>query len=140
MKSIYPYLYFNGNAEEAFNFYRSVFGGEFTSMMRYREMPDSDRVAESEKDKIMHTALPVGNSSLMASDFPESVGQASYGNGIRLMISPESEEEARRLFDQLSSDGIVEMPLDKMFWGDLNGSLTDKFGVRWMIDYSFEQR
>jgi PhnB protein len=140
MKTIYPYLYFSGNAEEAFNFYRSVFGGEFATMMRYREMPNPEQVPENERDKIMHIALPVGNSSLMASDLLESFGLASIGNGIRLMLSPENEEEARRIFDQLSSGGKVEMPLEKQFWGDLNGSVMDKFGVGWMINYTPEHR
>jgi PhnB protein len=139
MKTIYPYLYFSGNAEEAFTFYASVFGGQ-ASMMRYRELPDPSNLPENERDKIMHVALPVGNSSLMASDLLESFGPASIGNGIRLMLSPESEEEAYRVFEQLSSGGTVDMPLEKQFWGDYNGSVTDKFGVGWMINYTPEQR
>jgi PhnB protein len=136
MKTIHPYLYFNGVAEEALTFYRSVFGGEFLTMMRYREMPNPERVPESEQDWIMHAALPVGNVNLLASDFPQSMGRANFGNGVCLMIIPDSEEEARRLFDALSVGGTVDMPLEKQFWGDLYGMLTDKYGVQWMIDYA----
>jgi PhnB protein len=140
MKTIHPYLYFNGNAEEAFTFYRSVFGGEFLTMMRYREMPNPAGMPESEQDRIMHAALPVGQVNIMASDFPSSMGRASFGNGVRLMIVPDSEEEAHRVFEALSAGGTVDMPLEKQFWGDLNGMVTDKFGVGWMINYTPEKR
>lgn len=141
MKTIYPYLNLNGTTEEAFNFYKSVFGGEFSSMMRYGEMPDAEKVPEKERNRIMHMSLPLGNSSLMGSDILESMGQkVTMGNGIYLMISPESEAEAHRLFKGLSAGGKVEMALEKMFWGDLYGTFTDKFGVQWMIDYSYEKQ
>lgn len=141
MKNVTPYLNLNGTTEEAFNFYKSVFGGEFSSIMRYKEMPNADNVPESARDKIMHIALPLGKSMLMGSDALESMGQrVSYGNSVYIMISPDSEAEAHRLFNELSVGGKVEMALEKMFWGDLYGSFTDKFGVQWMIDYTYEQQ
>ena len=141
MKTIYPYLNLNGTSEEALKFYKSVFGGEFSSMMRYKEMPGADKIPENERNRIMHGSLPLGNSSLMASDILESMDQkVTVGNGIYLMIVPDSEEEAYRLFKGLSAGGKVEMALEKMFWGDLYGTLTDKFGVMWMIDCSYEKQ
>ncbi len=140
MKTVYPYLNLNGTTEEAFNFYKSVFGGEFSSIMRYKEMPGVNRVPENERNRIMHAALPLGDSMLMASDILESMGQkVNLGNGFYIMISPESEAEARRLFNELSAGGKVEMALEKMFWGDLYGTFTDKFGVQWMIDYTYQK-
>jgi PhnB protein len=141
MKTIYPYLNLNGTTERAFNFYKSVFGGEFSSVMKYKEMPGVERYPVEERDRIMHIALPLGNSNLMGSDILESMGQkVNIGNHIYLMISPDSEAEAHRIFKDLSAGGKVEMELQKMFWGDLYGTLTDKFGVMWMIDYAYEKQ
>ena len=133
---INPSLNLNGTAEEAFKFYRSVFGGEFSSFMRYKEMPGAEKFSEEEKERMAHIALPIGSIVLMGGDALESVGQkVSLGNSVYIMITPDSEAEANRLFNELSAGGRVEMALEKMFWGDLFGSFVDKFGIWWMIDY-----
>ncbi|MBI0583798.1 MAG: VOC family protein [Methanomassiliicoccus sp.] len=142
MRSVNPYLNFNGTTEEAFAFYRSIFGGEYSGIMRYKEMPDAERIPEGEREKIAHISLPIGKFNLMGSDVLGSMGQkVEQGNGMYIMLVPDSEEEAHRLFDQLSyGGGMVEMELQKMFWGDLYGSLVDKFGVRWMIDHDYKRQ
>ncbi|MBI0581489.1 MAG: VOC family protein, partial [Methanomassiliicoccales archaeon] len=118
MRSINPYLNFNGTTEEAFNFYRSVFGGEFSTKMRYRDMPDGDKLPESEQDRILHMALPLKSGTLYGSDTLESRGpKITNGNSVYIMISPESEDEARKMYDALSAGGEIEMALDKTFWG-----------------------
>ena len=140
MATINPYLNFNGNTEEAFNFYKSVFGGEFAVVMRFGDAPGCEGipVAESDKGKIMHIALPIGNGDLlMATDALESMGQSlTRGNNFSISISAESREEADKLFGGLSDDGKVEMPLADAFWGDYFGMLQDKFGIRWMVSYN----
>ncbi|MBN1129803.1 MAG: VOC family protein [Chitinispirillaceae bacterium] len=133
-----PYLNFDGNTEDAFHFYQSVFGGEFSSVQRFKDMPASDRpIPEKEAGRIMHIALPIGNGTiLMGSDISESMGQTLVeGNNVYLSLHPDTLEEAQRLFKELSSDGNVEMPLEKMFWGDWFASFADKFGIRWMVNY-----
>jgi PhnB protein len=139
MATINPYLSFNGNSEEAFNLYKSVFGGEFATVMRYGEAPACDGmpVAETDKDKIMHIALPIGNGNvLMASDISETMGQTlTEGNNFSISLSADSKEDADKLFGGLSEDGKVEMPLADAFWGSYFGMLQDKFGVRWMVSY-----
>lgn len=135
-----PYLNFDGQAEEAFNFYKSVFGGEFSSKMKMTEAPDSDSLSSQEKERMMHISLPIGNDIiLMASDIIPSMGhKLNKGNNMYFSLHPESREEADRLFHALSKGGDVEMPIEDQFWGDYYGSFTDKFGVRWMINYSPE--
>jgi PhnB protein len=139
MAQINPYLNFNGNTEEAFNFYKSVFGGEFATVMRFGEGPGCDQmpIAESDKDKIMHIALPIGNDNvLMATDALESMGQKlTEGNNYSISISADSKDEADKLFNGLADGGKVEMPLADAFWGAYFGMLQDKFGVRWMVNY-----
>lgn len=109
--------------------------------MKYKDMPGANKFPENEREMIMHIALPLGNSSLMGSDILELMGQkVNIGNHINLMIAPESEAEAHRLFKELSAGGKVEMALEMMFWGDLYGTFTDKFGVMWMIDYANEKQ
>jgi PhnB protein len=139
MARINPYINFNGNTQEAFNFYKSVFGGEFAAVMRFGESPGCDQmpIAESDKDKIMHIALPIGGDNvLMATDALESMGQTlSEGNNFSISISAESRDEADALFNGLAEDGKVEMPLADAFWGAYFGMLQDKFGIRWMINY-----
>lgn len=140
MRSIDPYLNLNGTTEEAFKFYRSVFGGEFLSLTRYKEIPDADKFSEEEGEMIAHIALSMGKNVLMGSDSLASMGKkADLGNSVYMMINAESEEEARGLFEGLSAGGKVEMPLEKTFWGDLYGTFVDKFGIWWMIDYPYEQ-
>lgn len=137
MAAINPYLNFNGNCEEAFNFYKSVFGGEFLTLMRYKDMPSEGNLSASEGEKIMHTALPIGQGTfLMGGDVLEAMGKATIGTNVNIAISPDSEEEARRLFDGLAAGGQVTMPLDQAPWGDLFGMLTDKFEIQWMVNYS----
>lgn len=137
MAAINPYLNFNGNTEEAFNFYKSVFGGDFLALMRFKDNAECAQMAESDKDRIMHIALPLGNGNvLMGTDALESMGQKlTFGTNFYICLSPESKEEAERLFNGLSSGGKIEMPLQDMFWGAYYGSFADKFGVQWMVNY-----
>lgn len=134
MSQFNPYLNFPGNTEEAFNFYKSVFGGEFQAVMRFGEMEGCDEMAEAEKSKIAHIALPVGEGNmLMGTDSLESFGQKlNFGNNYYICISPDSREEADRIFGSLSDGGKVEMPMTDMSWGYF-GSFADKFGAQWMI-------
>jgi PhnB protein len=139
MVSVNPYLNFNGNAEEAFNFYRTVFGGNFTALQRFRDTPDGGKLSAEEQEKIMHISLPIGrNVVLMATDALESMGQRLVvGNNFHLSIDAESKDQAYRLFYELSAGGEVEMPLQTMFWGAFFGMFRDKYGIRWMV--SFDQ-
>jgi len=139
MATLNPYLNFNGNTEEAFNFYKSVFGGEFITLQRFKDTPEADRVAPADKDKIMHVSLPIGKGNiLMATDAVESMGhKLTVGNNFSLSISAESEKEADKIFNGLSAGGKVDVPMSKMFWGAYFGMLTDKFGIQWMINYDF---
>ena len=142
MATINPYLNFQGNTEEAFNFYKSVFGGEFAGIQRFKETPFGDQMSESDKEKIMHIALPIGsNSLLMATDMLESMGQTvSAGNNVSLCIDADSEEDAHRLFKGLSEGGQVSVPLKKEFWGALFGMFNDKFGIQWMVNYDYNKQ
>ena len=137
MTTINPYLSFQGNAEEAFKLYKSVFGGEFSSVMRFKDTPQADKVSAAERDKIMHIALPIGKGvTLMASDTLESMGQKlSVGNNFYLSITVDSRQEADRVFNGLSKGGKIEMPMQKTFWGDYFGMFADKFGVQWMVSF-----
>lgn len=141
MAQINPYLNFNGNTEEVFNFYKSVFGGEFAMLMRFEEMPGCDEtpIADADKNKIMHIALPIGkNNVIMGTDALESMGQnVSFGNNISISIAAESKEEAEQLFIGLSEDGNITMPLQDTFWGAYFGIADDKFGVKWMVNYDY---
>lgn len=137
---INPYLNFDGNAEEAFRFYQSVFGGELF-VQKMGEAPGSENLSAEEKGRAMHVALPVGNGQfLMASDCVPSAGHVLHmGNNNYISVAPGSREEADRLFNGLSAGGQVEMPMADMFWGDYFGSFKDKFGVYWMINYAAKQ-
>lgn len=139
MPKAHVYLNFAGNAEEAFTFYKSVFGGEFSSLVRFKDMPmEGVSIPKEDEDKLMHIALPIGeNEMLMATDALDSLGQELVqGNNVYISIHPESKEEADRIFSALSVDGNTEMPISDQVWGDYFGSFTDKFGVRWMVNYS----
>lgn len=134
------YLDFAGNAEEAFNFYKSVFGGEFSSVVRFKDMPmEGVSIPKEDENKILHMSLPVGRDDvLMASDVLESLGQTlTPGNNISIAIQSDSKEDADRVFNALSFGGAVEMPIADQPWGDYYGSVKDKFGVLWMIFYSY---
>ncbi|GAB4458495.1 MAG: VOC family protein [Anaerolineae bacterium] len=137
MASLNPYLNFGGNCEEAFKFYRSVFGGEFLGLMRFKEMPGGEPLPDSEANKVMHVSLPIGPTTLMGSDRPAVMGPLVVGNNSHISINAESEAEATDLFNGLSAGGQVTMPLAKAFWGDLFGMCTDRFGVSWMISCEY---
>jgi PhnB protein len=130
-----PYLNFDGNAEAAFNFYKSVFGGEFATVMRFSDNPQCPEMAEADKNKLMHIALPIdGGGMLMASDAVESMGQTlKRGNNVYISLAPETRQDADRIFGGLSDGGKVEMQMTDMFWGYF-GCFTDKFGVQWMLN------
>ena len=136
MAQINPYLNFPGNTEEAFNFYKSIFGGDFAMIQRFGDTPEAGNVAEEDKNKIMHVGLPVGNNVLMATD---AVGDMcttlKAGNNISLSVSADSKEEADKIFNGLGEGGIIKMPMDNTFWGAYFGMVDDKFGVQWMISY-----
>lgn len=135
MPAINPYLNFNGNTEDAFNFYKSVFGGEFTMVGRFKDMPEEYRGPESEWNKIMHISLPIkGGSVLMGSDAPEHMGKVVFGNSVHLSLNPDTKEEADKLFNGLSAGGNVIMPMADAFWGAYFGMFIDKFGISWMIN------
>ena len=134
---INPYLNFEGNTEEAFKFYQSVFGGEFTTLQRFKDTPHGDNMSPEEKEMIMHVALPLSNeSTLMGTDTLKSMGQQLIvGNNFSLTVSPDTKEEADRIFNALAAGGNITMPLEKAFWGAYFGMLTDKFGIQWMVNY-----
>jgi PhnB protein len=138
MAQINPHMNFNGNAEEAFSFYKSVFGGEFSTVVRFKELASSGlQISEHEADKIMHIALPVGSSFLMANDVPEILGKTNENeNRSKIVIVAESKEEADKLFTGLSAGGQVEMPIGESPWGSYFGAFRDKYGIEWMIDFA----
>lgn len=145
MITVNPYLIFNGTCEEAFLFYKSVFGGEFPYIGKFKDMPPSDDPnspppSAEEADRIMHVSLPIGNggSVLMGSDSTSQSGDVKMGDNVSLSINTESHAEADRLFNGLSSGGTVKMPMEKTFWGAYFGMLVDKFGIHWMINFDEE--
>ncbi len=137
MALINPHINFNGNAEEAFNFYKSVFGGEFAKIIRFKDISSPEYpVAENEANKIMHIALPIGENILMANDVPESMGQVNENeNRSKISISTKSREEADKLFSGLSAGGNIEVPISDSPWGSYFGMFRDKFGIEWMVDF-----
>ena len=137
MALINPHINFNGNAEEAFTFYKSVFGGEFAMVMRFKDMPGMEHpIAEAEANKIMHIALPIGANILMGNDVPEFMGRVNEAeNRSKISISAESREEADKLFNGLSAGGAVEMPMADSPWGSYFGMFRDKYGIEWMVDF-----
>ncbi|MCW3169626.1 VOC family protein [Chryseobacterium sp. 09-1422] len=141
MPKLNPYLNFDGKAEEAFNFYRTVFGGEFVGgVHKMGNAPGTENLSDEEKNRVMHIALRVGGDLLMASDIVPSFGQnLTVGNNNYVSIFPDSREDADRIFKALSAGGNIEMPLEDQFWGDYFGSFQDKFGVYWMINFSTDQ-
>ena len=137
MALINPHINFNGNAEEAFTFYKSVFGGEFAKVMRFKDLSSPEfPVAENEANKIMHIALPIGKNILMANDVPEFMGKVNENeNRSKISISAESKEEADKLFNGLSAGGQIEMPISDSPWGSYFGMFRDKYGIEWMVDF-----
>ena len=136
MATINPYLTFDGNCEEAFSFYRSVFGGEFATLMRMGEV-EGMPVPDSAKNQVMHVALPVGETAiLMGSDTMEGMGPAfSAGNNFSVAVGPKSKEEADQIYAGLSAGGTQTSPMADAFWGGYFGILVDKFGIQWLINY-----
>jgi PhnB protein len=148
MITLNPYLHFNGNTEEAFDFYKSVFGGEFVSFQRYKDMPQGsgdpgcEQISEADREKVLHAALPIGKGNvLMASDYPGSMSDTLIpGNNVSISLNTESEKETERIFKALSAGGDIKMPLQKTFWNAYFGMVTDKFGIQWMINYDYGQQ
>lgn len=142
MARVSTYLNFTRNTEEAFNFYKSIFGGEFNGgINRFSSVPPQEGqppIAEDDKNLVMHVALPIlGGHVLMGTDAPESMGfKVNFGNNVYINLEPDTRAETKKLFDALSKGGKVEMELQEMFWGDYFGSCTDKFGVNWMFNCS----
>lgn len=138
--SINPYLTFNGKCEEAFNFYKGVFGGRFGYIGRYKDMPpmDGQKVPAEQANYIMHVSLPISKeTTLMGADSsPEFGGGVNPGNNIAISINAKSKTEADRIFKGLSFQGIVTMPMSNTFWGSYFGMCIDKFGIHWMMSYS----
>ena len=137
MALINPHINFNGNAEEAFNFYKSVFGGEFAKIMRLKDLSSPEfPVAENDANKILHIALPIGKNILMGNDVPESMGPVNENeNRSKIAVSAESRAEADRIFNGLSAGGNIEMPIADSPWGSYFGIFRDKFGIEWMVDF-----
>ncbi len=138
MTTVNPYLVFNGTCEEAFNFYKSVFGGEFQYLGRFSDMPESDckHMPKDLLNKIMHVSLPISEETiLMGSDSNPNMGEVNSGNNVSLSIGVSSKDEAETVFNSLSQGGKVTMPLQDTFWGSYFGMLEDKFGFIWMIGY-----
>jgi PhnB protein len=139
MATINPHINFNGNAEEAFNFYKSVFGGEFAKVIRFKELSSPEYpIPEKEENKMMHIALPIGNCNmLMGNDVPEFMGPTNENeNRSKIAITAESKEEADKLFNGLSAGGQIEMPIADSPWDSYFGMFRDKYGIEWMVDFS----
>lgn len=134
--SLSTYLTFDGNCHEAFEYYRSVFGGDFASFQTFGDGPPDMQVSDAEKDLVMHAALPVGSSILMGSDKASFGPPLAIGNNFSISIEATGREQCDELFAKLSDGGSVSMPLQEMFWGDYFGSCTDRFGINWMVSYT----
>jgi PhnB protein len=142
MANINPHINFNGNAEEAFHFYKSIFGGDFSKIIRFKDMASNDfPVPAHEAEKIMHIALPIGNSMLMANDVPEIMGRTNENeNRSKIVVSAKSREEADHIFHGLSQAGQVEMPISDSPWNTYFGMLRDKYGIEWMIEFDADSK
>lgn len=138
--NVHTYLSFDGNCEEAFDFYKSVFGGEYAFLGRFKDMPDQ-KIDEADLNKIMHVYLPIGeHSAIMGSDVPNSLYKVQAGNNFSISVNLDCAGEGKRVFDALSAGGNVVMPFEKAFWGDMYGMLTDKFGINWMVNCALEKK
>ena len=138
MRAINPWINFNGNAEEAFTFYKSVFGGEFTKIVRFKELSSEEfPIAEDDANKIMYIGLPIGkNNVLIANDVPEFMGKVNeQENRSKIAISAESREEADKVFNGLSAGGEVEGPIGDSPWGTYAGMFRDKYGIEWIVEF-----
>jgi PhnB protein len=138
MRTINPWINFNGNAEEAFTFYKSVFGGEFTKIIRFKDLAsDEFPIAENDAHKLMYIALPIGKSNvLIANDVPEFMGRVNESeNRSKILVGAESKEEADQIFNGLSAGGNVEGPIGEGPWGTYAGMFRDKYGIEWIIEF-----
>lgn len=139
MTTVNVYLTFNGNCEEAFNFYRAAFDGEFSYIGKFKDIPSMEGmppITEDEANRIMHIALPISKETvLMGSDTSSYSGDVTFGNNFSIAVSTDSKEKADQIFNALSEGGKVIMPMNNQFWGDYFGMLTDKFGINWMVSY-----
>lgn len=141
MAAINPYLTFNGNCEEAFLFYQSVFGGEIPYMGKFKDMPAQSGMdlSAADAEKIMHVAYPISKETiLMGSDTSETHGKFSAGNNFAISVNTDSTEEADKIFNGLSAGGTITMPMEQTFWGAYFGMFTDKFGINWMVNFDSE--
>lgn len=139
MTTIHPWINFNGNAEEAFTFYKSVFGGEFRKIVRFKDIASAEfQIPEKEENKIMQISLPIGaNTLLVGNDVPEIMGRVNeQENRSKILVTVESKEEADRLFTGLSVDGEVEGAMGESPWGTYSGMFRDKYGIEWIIEFS----
>jgi PhnB protein len=144
MPTVNPYLTFNGNCEEAFNFYKSVFGGEFLRVNRFKDMPPmpgGQEMPDSAKEKIMHISLPIGKETiLMGSDGNPMMGKVTIGQQMSLSLSADSKKEADKIFNSLAAEGKVTLPIADMFWGSYFGMLIDKYGFTWMVYHEYPKK
>lgn len=142
MLSINPYLHFKGNAEEAMKFYNTILGGEITALHRYNEIPGSEKMPKASQEKLIHSALTIANGyTIMASDRLESMdSNIASGNNFHICVHTKSETESDKVFNALSAGGTIEMPLNKTFFGSYFGMCRDKFGINWMINYTYNQQ
>lgn len=138
MVTINPHINFNGNAEEAFQFYQSVFGGDFSTITRYGDIPEvAAQVGSHEAHKIMHIALPIGACQLMGNDVPEIMGRTNENeNRSKIAITADTREEASKLYNGLSAGGQIEMPMSDSPWGSYFGMFRDKYGIEWMVSFA----
>jgi PhnB protein len=137
MPTINPYINFNGNAEEAFTFYKSVFGGEFGKIIRFKDLAGmGEHLSSSDAEKILRITLPIGPTVLMANDVPESMGRVSENeNRSKIAVIADSREEADKIFNGLSKGGTVEMPMDESPWGTYFAMFRDKYGIEWTVEF-----
>ena len=142
MAQVNPYLIFNGDCEAAFTFYKSVFGGEFPYIGRFKEMPPADgkTVAPEDAEKIMHVSLPISKETILMGSDSTAESRVAMGQNISISINTDSEEEATKLFNGLSAGGKIIMPLEKTFWGAYFGMFADKFGIGWMVNYDYNKK
>ncbi|MND81224.1 hypothetical protein D3C80_730110 [compost metagenome] len=139
MTNIDIYLHFNGNSKEAFSFYQSIFGGDFITAQRYKDLPGGDKMTTEDQEKMMHISLKITSSTtLMATDIlTKNDDELKFGNNFHICIQAENEKEADKLFQALSKDGKIEMPMNKTFWGAYFGMCQDRFDLLWMINFTY---
>lgn len=137
MTAINPYINFNGNAEEAFTFYKSIFGGDFETVVRFKDLQSSEfPVADKDADKIMRITLPIGENIIIANDIPEVLGRVNENeNRSKIAVSTETRAEADGIFTGLADGGAIEMPMNDSPWGTYFGMLRDKYGIEWTVEF-----